>query len=122
MEPLVLAYTLCGGGGGGTSRSLTAGDHGERCYAFEAASGLTLRLTERKKNPLPLISELTDTSRGADSLVRLVAIPNRVVSQKLDVVLLPGVYIERKKNQKQHLLRLIFAGTLHSMFENAAVN
>lgn len=48
----------------------------------------------------PLIPELTDTSRGADSLVSLVAISNRVVSQKLDVVLLPGVYIERKKKKK----------------------
>lgn len=44
--------------------------------------------------------ELTDTSRGADSLVSLVTISNRVISQKLDVVLLPRVYIDKKKYQK----------------------
>lgn len=43
---------------------------------------------------------LTDTSRGADSLVCLVAISNNIISQKLNVVLLPWVYIKKKKETK----------------------
>lgn len=43
------------------------------------------------------IGGLTDTSRGADSLVSLVAISDKIKSQKLNVVLLPWVWIDVKK-------------------------
>lgn len=80
---------------------------------------------------------LTDTSRGADSLVCLVAISDKVISQKLNMVLLPWVYIDKKepkcvnKSQKckkhykislcvvldlgfsKHPLRFILTSTLH---------
>lgn len=43
---------------------------------------------------------LTDTSRGADSLVCLIAISNKIISQKLNMILLPWVYIKKKKDIK----------------------
>lgn len=43
---------------------------------------------------------LTDTSRGADSLVCLVAISDKIISQKLNVVLLPRVCIKKRKETK----------------------
>lgn len=41
-ELLVLAYTLCGGGGGGTSRSLTAEQHRIEIVIFQASLATTL--------------------------------------------------------------------------------
>lgn len=56
--------------------------------------GLCLKLD--KKCLFTHIVRLTDTSRGADSLVSLVAISHKIISQKFNVVLLPWIYIEKK--------------------------
>lgn len=49
------------------------------------------------KMSVSYIEGLTDTSRGAYRLVSLVAIPDKIISQELHVVLLPRVYSDEKK-------------------------
>lgn len=90
MELLLLAYKLCGGGGGGTSRSLTAGEYVKNNIIFFGFDSV-------KKMSVSYIEGLTDTSRGADRLVSLVAITDKIISQELHMVLLPRVYSDKKK-------------------------
>lgn len=66
------------------------GIHRGWCCFTSCGWGLCFWQTEIK----PFFSymvRLTDTSRGADGLVCLVAISNHVISQKLNMVLLPWV-------------------------------
>lgn len=53
-----------------------------------------------QSNVIVTLLRLTDASSGADSLVSLVAFSNKIISQKLHMVLLPWVYIEKKKETK----------------------
>lgn len=61
----------------------------------------------QKKLVFQYTVRLTDTSRGADSLISLVAISNKIVSQKFNMVLLPWVFIERQRKQNVSKLNIM---------------